>query len=261
MRLASILNEGRSQQISLKRALDILDKKCQQSIHQNWRIYRGVNTNYDIYYVDPRGKERFSSYAQHNYYNLFLSNAGSWEKYPKRNQSLVGSTKNNDASPFGEVFLLFPEDGAKIGVCPMRDIWDSFYNVALPFDALNEYIDILVGAANEDEPRTWQQMLNVFESIDNQKDQIETKLINSSSIYTFFTHKVKYFRKNVTLLQALEIALAPAKNNFVLSKTGNQIPSNINNDGNEVWTDSPAIMYPTLPQDLDILIKRYGITL
>lgn len=36
MRLARILNEGRSSKISLKTALEILDKKCQQAIHQDW---------------------------------------------------------------------------------------------------------------------------------------------------------------------------------------------------------------------------------
>lgn len=261
MRLARILNEGRSHKIRLKEALDILDKRCQQSIHQNWRLYRGVDINYDIYYIDPRGKERISPYAQNNYYNLFFSNVESWAKYPKRNQSLIGSTSMADAAHFGEMFLLFPEDGAKIGICPRRDIWDSFENLVLPLDAFNEYLEILISAANEDEPDSWSYMLKVFESIDNQKDMIERDLINSSSTYTFFTHRVKYFRKDVTLLQALERAFAPAKNNFILSKVGGPTPSNIKKEGNEIWTDSPAIMYPTDKEDLELLNKRYGINL
>lgn len=261
MRLARILNEGRSSKISLKTALEILDKKCQQAIHQDWRMYRGVDINYDIYYVNPKGKERFSLYASNNYYNLFFSNAKSWEKYPKRNESIVGSTNHADTTSYGESFLLFPEDGAKIGICPMRDIWDSFYNITVPFDAFNEFLDILIGAANEDTPRTWSDMLKVFESIDNQKDKVELELINTSMTYNFFTNKVKYFRKNNTLLQALEIALAPAKNDFTLAKVGGSKPSNLRASGNEIWTDSPTVMFPTGQEDLDILIERYGVNL
>lgn len=78
--------------------------------------------------VDASGKERESQNTT-NEYTWLLSTLASWQKFPKRSRSLVGSTSSDYASQHSRSNLpgiLITPNNAKIGVCPMHDIWESF---------------------------------------------------------------------------------------------------------------------------------------
>lgn len=273
MRLKSfILNEGggssqnksnhRSVPIKTDWALDFLEKKCQDAINQNWKIYRGIGVSEtSFYYVNPKSRgERISPYATGNYYNLFFSNAPSWSKYPKRNISLICSTEGEDAENFGDSHFVFPVDGSKIGVCPENDIWPSFK--VLNSEGLDEFnwsFESLLDHIKMSWPHNWNQMVKCFDFIDDKKDEIANKIADvNMSPYEFFSETIPYFEHNTSFMEAVEDVLAPEYNNFKLVTVGDPKPSNMNSHGNEVWTDGFSILMPVHNQFIKLFEDKFG---
>jgi len=91
-------------------------------------IIRGMNKkdDHNIFLVSGI-KGRVSANTSNDYTVLTDAHPG-WQKYPKRSESLICTTANNIeyAQDFGEVFMILPENGAKIGLCSGFDFWESF---------------------------------------------------------------------------------------------------------------------------------------
>jgi hypothetical protein len=93
-------------------------------------IFRGTRINtLPVMLVDPSASQRKSANTE-NYYTLLIDNLPSWQNYPKRSKSLICSTSRHVAELFsqdndknGGVYIVLPFNGAKIGICPQRDIW------------------------------------------------------------------------------------------------------------------------------------------
>lgn len=86
-------------------------------------------------------KNRLSTSANNiNYTNLVMDNADQWKGFPKRRASLMFSNSASTAHGYGRyLYYILPKDGAKIGVCPVSDLWNAF---VLNFDVrgTDEYL-------------------------------------------------------------------------------------------------------------------------
>lgn len=124
-----ILDEGRSQKVSSESDTVInIHKKCQQAVlayGKRHRVYRGLLKFTLMVDVDPKKFTRKSANTN-NLYTSIIDNHAEWKKYPKRSQSIICSSSTKGAAPYGNIFCVFPEDGANYGVCPTNDIWGSF---------------------------------------------------------------------------------------------------------------------------------------
>lgn len=78
--------------------------------------------------LDTRNLKRTSANTL-NTYNLWIDNHASWRGFPKRSQSLICSNSQDGADLFGDVYLIIPADGTKVGVCPESDMWGSFNDI------------------------------------------------------------------------------------------------------------------------------------
>ena len=91
-------------------------------------IYRGDASLNGRKVIGVTPGTRTSQYTSNIYTSLFSCVLPSWKSFPRRDKSIICT--NDDATAYnyasGNVFYVFPKNGAKIGICPTRDIWLSF---------------------------------------------------------------------------------------------------------------------------------------
>lgn len=262
MRLGRYINEGRSRPVDDGWALDFLEKNCLDSLSQKWVIYRGVEVDKNSFmYVDPYSLgERVSPHAMNNLYNLILSNAPSWSKYPKRNKSLICSVSATTAIHYGDAFYVFPVDRSKVGVCPDFDIWGSFKNIT-ELDDLNYGLSELFDTIGLGLPKTWNEIKQAFKEIDKNKEKVKDVLAdrNNTLAIKMFSRNIDYFWKDTTLMEAIEEALDPESNGFKLVTVGDE---NISKTSSvEVWTDGVSILVPVHKKFWKIMKEKFNIEL
>lgn len=91
-------------------------------------IYKGIRDTTglkDYNYIEPP-KNRPSRNTL-NIYTTIINNAPEWKEFPRR--SVVCSFSKTQAYNYGNVYICFPKNGSKIGICPEKDIWYSFPKV------------------------------------------------------------------------------------------------------------------------------------
>ena len=238
-----IQKEGRGNEISKDKALELIHKNCSKSLkawQKNGGYYIQRNTPKDkyYYYVNPsKSKELRTSANTRNYYTLIIDNSPLWKQYPKRSKSLICLT--GDAQRF---FHVFPYDGLKIGICPEKDMWFSWKK-------------IFGSHLNNVNNNIYKMFLNV-----NMKFQINIKSLKNFKIACkTFDEKYEengldktpyWFNENYNgdLYKTLIKLMSPKNDNFKLMKSGDKLP-----DKKEAWIDGECIMVKAKTILVDIL--------
>lgn len=234
----------------------ILSKKCRKSVkayldnQRSGYIWRGVYdrrvTNYQGF---GKGEEPRKSANTYNYYTLFMDNHPLWKSYPKRSESFICTTDMNKADIYGSRFAVFPVDGSNIGVCPSRDLWDSFS--ALRYDSLSDFTKLIyrmlsyaqdyinVNYADDNWPtfvrqsETLEKWLHedyddtAYDSVEDTSEQ--KRWIDNFNYSQIF---LKYFEYSI--IEMMEQVVNP--DDFKLIKSGDSVPRS-----SEVWTDGQCI--------------------
>ena len=131
MRLkAYLLNEGRTKTLTPKAAYKIIQEKCSSALvayQKGTKMWRGIyDTSFNTFgIVKPHKTTRVSANTE-NYYTLLTANSKHWKNFPRRDQSIICSTGRGTAFSFGDPYVVFPMDGARVGVCPTSDFWNGF---------------------------------------------------------------------------------------------------------------------------------------
>jgi hypothetical protein len=229
-----ILQEDRSKQLDEQEAFSLIDKHCKEAVKTYFdgiRIYRGARNKKDYLYIDPKKFIRKSK-DNDNYYTLINDNADCWKGYPKRSQSIICTTSISDTLDYGEPYIVFPYDGAKIGVAPTFDYWSSFT------DELNMNLNTFIS-----------RLKNVFKSLNLPlSDKSYKDMVKSFKAFDEYmkTHQLALDVHKMLprmelydgdLLKHFEQLMCPKNNNFEL-KTIDKLTDN----GVEVWTDSKSIL-------------------
>lgn len=113
-----------------------------------YRIFRGVNSDYSNAAIITPGIR--ISQNTHNIYTRLISDIlPSWKEYPKRNRSFVCSTSINTAMDYAEngfLYVIFPKNDSKIGICSESDIWYSFGYLCSQLDIidLSQFNDLVL---------------------------------------------------------------------------------------------------------------------
>ena len=130
-------NLGRRKIISREEAKETIRNNCmdmaKKYVNEKQGIFRGTWIKNDFLLGDSNNKIRKSANTE-NYYTLLIDNSPKWIKYPKRSESFICSSTENNASGYGTVYLVLPFDNTKIAICPENDFWNSFeYNLSKVF--------------------------------------------------------------------------------------------------------------------------------
>ena len=225
---------------------DIQVKKMLETTHKEadrpWAaIYRGVNIGPEnlSYLVTPNPANPRMSANTYNYYTLIINNAHAWKEFPKR--EIICTTNENSAWGFGDVYRVFPQNGAKIGICPRTDIWLS------DFDSGAHILDNLfrvfkVKSLGPD--RDYRQFVKACSVVDENKKVI---LRNDRDGRPYFAsidrEKLKqYVNGNVDLIDYIQQEFFnPGRGGFRAEDI--RLFSTDNRD-HEVWTDAPCLLIP-----------------
>jgi hypothetical protein len=205
------------------------------------KIYRGIS-NMDFYkdinVVDPKQITRESPWANGNIHNLILSNSPLWEKYPKRNKSVlfdIGSSGHG-----GEKFIVIPENDANIGICPEDDMWSAFPGAAI--NAL--FNEVLVAMLSDkikffDNKKANHDYKYLMECV-SKLDEIKTEL-DADYKREYFEYR-NFILPHKTVTEAINIFIDPTKNNFKTIKYTESFGLNLSWRNREGWTDSKCIL-------------------
>lgn len=107
--------------------VNIIKEKCSDFLKNENRptIYRGSNNGGNCYILNTSYTSRKSAHTN-NSYTVVLDKTLT-NDYPKRSQSIICSTWDHKASKYGDVNVIFPCNGCKIGDVGKDDIWYAKY--------------------------------------------------------------------------------------------------------------------------------------
>lgn len=252
--LKKLLFEGRTNSISEKEAKSVFKKNIESAWDwSNTFVFRGVDGFGGKYgFIEPSKHRRKSNIAK-NYYTLILDNSENWQKFPDRSRSIVCTTDKEQATAYGTPYFVLPFDGAKLGVAPMSDIWQSFMTKEFPYFKLSNferYLEELkkyaLGMGSERELSQ-----NSFKKLKEEITLIDKKLKggignNYEDLTRKGTYGFKKFVKNYldspydNLFGYIEYILDPERNGFRMYEytKGFKLPAG----EREIWTESPSLL-------------------
>jgi hypothetical protein len=195
-------------------------------------IFRGMrNLSIPVFLVTPRNKTRVSANTT-NHYNLLFSNLPSWKDLPPRNKSLICTTNLYTAKEFGpQTYLVFPLDGAHLGVCPAEDLWRTkIEEMNVYLEAFNDWM-----SWSNVSVKSYDTLLQSFLLHTDTLSEPDSDLLISNS----FLKKVKKCKTKEDVIRLLDTALDPSDNGItpITSQEIDKIPFD-----REVWTDSKSYM-------------------
>lgn len=223
MRLVNYLNESRTKPLDRELVKYLLKNEFSdmaKNLLKGEVLYRGMRTKSDYSLLDPSKFETRQSANTSNHYTLFINNHPMWKDYPKR--EIICSTDEGYAEDYGDLHLILPENGAKIGICSAEDIWDSMNVLDLNTELDLEY--------------------NITD-----KSYKEMKLQSQN---------ITYKETGKTIWEYLEKIWDPNRNDFDITTTKNlRLPN-----GREVWTDARCLVVnEDKDEELDSMIREiYG---
>ena len=232
MRFISYLTEGRSKPLEMDEFHRLLNSGDYSDILRNINnpkclIFRGIFSSAPMSYIDPtKGRLRRSANTS-NEYMLLIDNFPDWRKFPKRSKSLICSTNIKYADDYGYIKLVLPQNGAKLGVCPSDDFWNSFNIVQKELSIhnmakFNRELGYIIGQDVDDDWTTLRNAIYRWDITDLPFLPDEWQDV---------------IQDNGTLMKALRYLLDPKLNKFQIKSIGDILPRNV-----EVWTDSPCLL-------------------
>ena len=203
---------------------------------KNIVVYKGIkNLDKPVYTTDPRKGYRMSANTS-NYYTLLMDNLPVWKDYPKRSRSLICSTNWFKAKRYGNLYIVLPLNGAKFGVCPSHDIWDTDIEPNFSFNAVNAYY----GEQELSESSYPEFLRGLVHTSYNFYDSISD--LEESHIKHHFAMSVNNAATEQEMEKVLSTYYNPQRLGFKLLPI-NEIPSR--KTSREVWTDSPSYLINT----------------
>lgn len=230
--------------VELKEARRIFLEKCSDAkwmAQINAPIYRGDRnaapkireTGFAV--VDPSLTERKSQNTW-NHYTVILDNNPKTKEFPKRSRSFIASTDDDYAGGFGEVSVVIPFNGTKIGVVNSMDIWDVpvvLFGRRITFDQFSDYMQGMDVKENIED----------FKRVDSELRDGNKKLI--VGLHNHFPHATAEDANN--FLKKIFTAFDPISTQFesLTTKTLKKVMEH----KSEVWVGGPCLVMSRVAWD------------
>lgn len=260
-------NTKTSVEISFEEALQLIrNSKESLKLFQSGKfLYRGFDAGRALrYYVEPRNRERVSSY---NFYTALTAVLPSWKEFPPRSYSVMFTDASSTAATYGQPYWIFPADDAKIAYCEDTDCWYGFKmindrihtttSVNIVLESFLELIGIVLSSGTEN--KSYRYFVARTHDIETTKkflkelDRTGTKIIprikkycdddDDSERYTIRMMLAKDILKNfkTTWTGYLDDLMNPEDNKIHLTDLDgiNRFHGMV---GFEMWTDAPCVM-------------------
>lgn len=226
-------------------------------------IYRGDRRHEDILAAVVTPGIRISQNTSNIYTRLVSDVFVSWQDFPKRSRSTICTTniEKADRYCYNNPFVIFPQNGTKIGICSASDFWLSFpfMNEITNIDSLDTFNSSLSNAfANLFKDKSVLNTLKIFKTgstndikklfysleqicIENMKNhETSDKFVDIIDGNRILSHWYwDYYTENATsLLDFIEYIMLPKKNKFRMISV-DKIPKRANK---EVWFEGQYLM-------------------
>ena len=231
------------------------------------RIYRGQKRQEEHLAALVMPGTRRSKDGSNFYTRLMSDILPSWSKYPKRNKSTICTNNRTTAKDYSDryIFVIFPKNNTKIGVCPKGDIWYSFPFLERKTDCdlyvftavIRDFICFVLNLAKSkfDEISfdeifllsTTQDILSLFRLVENkcqtELNKLEYEQILKNTRLDFLETYLELFdvTQKSELLKYFEYLLNPTANKFQLI-TVDKVPRHTNYNTHELWFEGQHLM-------------------
>jgi len=240
MRLKQHISESmeRSVSISPEEAFEGIRSHCKNALNsykKDKMVYRGVYMDQPTYLIKP-GEHTRKSANTANTYTLLIDNSKKWVKYPKRSKSIICSTKSSNSSGYGSLFVVFPKDGYKFGVCSSFDMWESFSSkIKTSLHSFNYSIDRLIESLSIEFDI---HNMEKYEDLKLMCKKIDMVLQNTQERNTRVFRWLFDYDMYGNFMDLLESLFDPEDNGFKVVNDIKELP----NVDHEVWTDSDSYL-------------------
>jgi len=128
------LFESRTAKLSEEEFYKLVKERCSDFLSSPKLLQRIKGTyDGDFSYINPKlsfrnplMKDEGAGGVFSSHHTLLMDNLPSWNGFPKRTQSLIGSTTIAIDPSFGDhYYFIIPYNGAKFSVAPDADLWSS----------------------------------------------------------------------------------------------------------------------------------------
>lgn len=212
-------------------SLEWVQTNCTTAIENLKRdklLFRGMRIRDDIVLMAPSNRK--SAFTQLNYYTEIINNGmNGFDGFPRR--EIIMSTNISYANSYGTLHLALPVDGAKLGICPTKDIWASFPDIS----NIDDFHERIVGMfvynnfiKSADEINTLSKLKAQLEKAKKENFKFPTE------------HKYPYLNELNDTYDYRTITDLYRSDYFKLATLKEF--GNIELENNEVWTDSPTVM-------------------
>lgn len=195
-------------------------------------VYRGSRGQADSYLVNPAAVGRKSANTT-NEYTLLMSNHSTWKKFPRRDSSIICTTKKKTAGSYGRTYAVILPKPFKLGVCPADDLWESFDLSSFGFSYLDRLTSVINRyiTKNLGEKVTYRKLVDAINSY--QLDYTDPDAIQ-------YIYKTAYHRSQSPVDAIMDI-LSPT--NFTLATKPSDLQK-LDFADREVWTSNTCLMIP-----------------
>lgn len=227
-------------------------------------LYRGMKyaADKDYYYINPKEKTRIAD-QQSRFAHFLFDILPSWKNWPKRSKSVIFTNSLADVGFYGNTYVIFPDDGVEIAICPSNDFWfdwsylnsrwsaplEGLYGIPM-FNTLTEGFFKNVYDTNDLRFSSLSEVEEVLYKINQQSlslDEIIEKLLDAQGVvkieylHTPFMKIIKDMKENFEgdWLKYFDGLLNPESNQFKLIDINEafQLPP-----AREMFTDSVCLL-------------------
>lgn len=271
-----MLREGRSYEVDFYEAVDFIQTRATEWDIENKQLFRGVQDSDNIPFsiIEPSSHERKAVALSDNVYNIMIDNLPSWDKYPKRHNSVYGSFLDKIKKPkdyinwieeefeyndFGYVNFLIPEDGAMLAVCDSSDLRISFSNGVWIGELPNLFKYMNVDFYDDKlEFDNWSSMEKVMKEISLEKLEMKlAELHDWEDKHHTYGKLIKSMKSenSESFYEYCNDVYAPTKNDIELIEyTKNNIyrlKIEGSGDSREIWTEADCLLVnPKMMSDI-----------
>jgi|DEB19_MinimDraft_2_1074335.scaffolds.fasta_scaffold01565_4 hypothetical protein len=188
------LFESRTAKLSEEEFYKLTKEKCSDFLNSPKLLQRIKGTyDGDYSYINPKlsfrnplMKDEGAGGVFSSHHTLLMDNLPSWKGFPKRTQSVIGSTTISIDPAFGDhYYFIIPYNGAKFSVAPDADLWCSSCKIGEVDYQFDDYFSetfLQAGVSDtsyESMMKNLQELYNIFlEDNDQLKHDTSSYLLN-----------------------------------------------------------------------------------
>lgn len=167
------LFESRTARLSDEEFINLAKTKCKDFLTSPKYLQR-IKASYDgdYSYINPKlshrnplMKDEGAGGVFSSHHTLLMDNLPSWKGFPKRTQSIIGSTNFGFDPSFGDhYYCIIPYDGAKFAVAPDCDLWNSSCKISNNEYKFDDYFSESFSQASISDD-TYEDMMNDIQKL------------------------------------------------------------------------------------------------